>query len=277
MNTIPSLPSASTLAGFNKDEGIRLPFPALFSWVINGKPAFKQQGGAQYFGGFAAKAEETEEYLQAINRKTLPAQWVDTEFNTDSGDTFFGFSARSIGLAAIAKRTRWMTDDHASPHYFDGARQHVQVLAYMCEKADNILAPFGPVVITAKGKQSAKVLEALSNWDKATKKLRDQVAPGWPSNAFWCFIGTWGKEREAIMVGKGAQSPITPITLYIPKPEDFTPERFARLWVGEEIANEMARLKTEAAEWLGAWEGKPNNNSKDQAAPEDDGPENFPF
>ena len=65
-------------------------------------------------------------------------------------------------------------------------------------------------------------------------------------------LGTFGKERQAVNVGKpGAQSPITPVTAYIP--ERFTEEMMTNLYVGNEIAAVMADLQDQAGDWLNAW------------------------
>jgi hypothetical protein len=85
----------------------------------------------------------------------------------------------------------------------------------------------------------------------------------------WCFylsLGTFGKERQVANVGKpGAQSPITPITAYIP--DKLTDELMSSLFVGNEVAEKMAQLQDQAAEWLNAW-SEPAMSDVDEFAPE---------
>jgi hypothetical protein len=76
----------------------------------------------------------------------------------------------------------------------------------------------------------------------------------------WCFylaLGTFGKERQAMNVGKpGAQSPITPISAFIH--DRFNEDLMASLFVGSEVANVMSELQDQARDWLNAWkQGEP--------------------
>jgi hypothetical protein len=116
----------------------------------------------------------------------------------------------------------------------------------------NQLKPWGPVVLTAKGYQARNLLDAFARWEKATSQLRWKLAPGIPAWCFYMTLGTFGKERQVLNVGKpGAQSPITPISAYLPATMD--EEVLQNLFVGNEAVEMMANLQDQASEWLHAW------------------------
>jgi hypothetical protein len=133
-------------------------------------------------------------------------------------------------------------------------------------------------VLTAKGYQARNLLDAFNLWNKATAPIRWKAAPGVPAWCFYLSLGTYGKERHVMNVGKpGAQSPITPITAYIP--ESFDEELISSLFVGEELAEKMAELQDQAADWLGAWkESALSEESQEADFMEDEPPmEDIPF
>jgi hypothetical protein len=159
-------------------------------------------------------------------------------------------------VAPIGRRVSWLTDGKRSSEYVEGGRRHLQVLAYMAEaQGDNgsrTYTPWGPVVLTSKGYQARNLLDSFARWDRATAQIRRKIAPGVPAWCFYLALGTFEKDRHVMNVGKpGAQSPITPITSYIP--EHLTEDLINNLFVGNEIAAVMSDLQDQAAEWLAAW------------------------
>ena len=241
--------------GMRAGEIVDLPFPVVYVWALNGQSSHKSQGGALYFGGWASKAEDA----QAIAEQQglpIPRDWKQVTISSRDGGEFEAFTARNVVVAPIGRRLSWLHDGKRSASYIEGGRRHLQVLAYLAEpvgeNGTRQFQPWGPVVLTAKGYQARNLLDAFARWEKATSQIRWKVAPGIPAWCFYLSLGTYGKERQAMNVGKpGAQSPITPITAYIP--ERFTDELMMNLFVGNEIAAVMADLQDQASDWLKAW------------------------
>lgn len=241
--------------GMRAGGAIDLPFPVVYIWALNGQASYKSQGGALYFGGWACKADD----LQSIADQQglpIPQDWKQVTISSRDGGEFEAYTSRTALVAPIGKRESWLYDGKRSSSYVEGGRRHLQVLAYMAEartaNGSKEFAPWGPVVLTAKGYQARNLLDAFARWDKATSQIRWKVAPGVPAWCFYISLGTFGKERQAINVGKpGAQSPITPIGAYIH--EHFNEELIGKLFVGSEVAAIMSDLQDRATDWLNAW------------------------
>jgi hypothetical protein len=247
-------------------EGVELPFPVAYVWTVNGKPGMKSQADARYFGGWACKVEDMDAVAdqQALS---APAGWSKVDMVTNDGDEFEAYITRRVYVAPIAKRTSWLKDKMRYADYREGARRHLQMLCYLAEETKAGLAPWGPVVLTAKGRQVDHLFNAVNSWDKATAALRREVAPGVPAWCFYLAIGTFEKERMALNVGKpGAQSPITPLMAYIPK--DMDADRLEKRYVGSDVAALMADLGDQAQPWLEAWGA--TNLRRSAAEAEDD-------
>jgi hypothetical protein len=270
--------------GMSQESAITLPFPVIYLWAINGNPQVKAQGGAAYFGGFASKAEQVDPVLQD-NNINLPTYLHTSTISLKDGTEYDGYTSRSLVLAPFAQRERWLNKDTGvfKLHYDKVAgttRQHIQVLFYLADINDRKFEPWGPVVVTAQGYQAKFLTAAIKQWDKDTMKLRAEYAPGWPSNAFWCIIGTFGDKRESIMVGPtNSQSPITPLSLYSDPKLDG--DRLVKLWVGQEVATSAIKLREQAEEWLGAWKNGLEHTVEVGASmsdtSNDEGPTPFPF
>lgn len=241
--------------GMRSGAGVELPFPTLYLWALNGQASYKTQGGALYYGGWACKAEE----LQIIHEQlgtAIPADWKQVTIASRDGGEFEAYTARSVIVAPIGKRESWLLEGRRYPVYTEGGRRHLQALAYLAEaRGENggrQYFPWGPVVLTAKGYQARNLLEAFSKWNKATAQIRAKLAPGVPAWCFYLALGSFGRERQAINVGKpGAQSPITPLGAYIPDP--LNENLVASLFVGNQVAETMGSLQDQAREWLQAW------------------------
>jgi hypothetical protein len=152
----------------------------------------------------------------------LPVNWQEVTISSRDGGEFSAYTTRNIVVAPIGKRLSWLHEGRRYASYIEGGRRHMQVLAYLAdvhtENGAKEIKPWGPVVLTAKGYQARNLLEAFVTWEKVTSAIRQKVAPGVPAWCFYMSVGTFGKERQAINVGKpGAQSPITPITAFIPE------------------------------------------------------------
>lgn len=245
-------------AGMQTGEAVELPFPVVYLWVINGQTSYKAVGGALYYGGWACKQEQALEVAQASGL-AIPDDWVEAAIALKDGE-YEGFTTRAIMVAPFGKRESWLLDGRRHAQYVEGGRRHVQYLAYMAELREKTLVPWGPVVFSAKGYQARYLNDAIIAWEKATAQARMKLAPGIPASFFWMALGTFGKERQAINVGKpGAQSPITPITAYIPA-DGISPEVLERRYIGSDIAAIMADKAEEAEEWLSAWKRSAEGN-----------------
>jgi hypothetical protein len=247
-------------SGMRSGDAIELPFPVVYSWVLNGQASYKSQGGALYYGGWACKADDLETVSEQSGI-TKPVGWQQVTISSRDGDEYEAYAARHVIVAPIGKRESWLVDGHRSSAYVEGGRRHLQVLAYLASVASNqaqgdnggkSYIPWGPVVLSAKGYQARNLLDAFAKWEKATAQLRRKVAPGVPAWCFYLALGTFGKERQTANVGKaGAQSPITPVSAFIP--EGMDEKRLESLFVGDGVAAVMADLMDQAAEWLVAW------------------------
>lgn len=239
------------VAGAMSGEKIELPFAAPYYWWQNGKASYKPAGGAAYFGGWAADAETFEgvcsqsgiEIPQASKRVTL---------SNNEGKEYDVHTMRSLPVAVIAKRNRWMIDEATGK-----GRGHTQILAYAATitktQAGAAYTPWSPVVISGKGLAAKAIEDALRDFDRNTAAARRQYAKNLPAWFFWCNIGTFGDKPEIKMVGTGQQSPITPASVYLPKDGVISPELLKTWYVGGDIAAVMIDLKRQAKEWLEAW------------------------
>lgn len=278
---------ANSLKGGMDDEfGIELPFPAPMFYAIRGEPAYKSLDNAQYYGGWGADAEKMTDAIEDSGRQ-FPLFFTEGTAVNQRGKEYKIYCARSVLVAPIGKRFSWVKrgaegkQSIRSTVYFDGSRMHVQVLAYMAQRApDKTVVPWGPVVLTAKGYQAGHILEAFRVWKKASKEARKQFASDLDASLFYLAIGTFGKDRITEKVGKGdLASQLTPISAFVP--EKVTADYLTKVFVGGTIAAEMADLKAQAEQWLAAWkettvEAKPENGNgatEPEAPPIPDGGE----
>ncbi len=244
--------------GMRAGDTVDLPFPVVYIWALNGQTGYKQQGGALYYGGWACKVDDIQSAAEQQGLQ-VPSEWKRVTIASRDGGEFEAYTTRSIVVAPIGKRESWLLDGQRYPAYTEGGRRHLQVLAYLSEahgeNGSRQLYPWGPVVLTAKGYQARNLLDAFSKWNKATAQTRWKSAPGVPAWCFYLSIGTYGKERQVVSVGKpGAQSPITPIGVF--NYDHMDEEILNSLFVGNETAARMAELQDLSIEWLNAWKGK---------------------
>lgn len=244
-------------------EGVELPFPVLYFWSINGNPALKQIGGPQYFGGWGSKAEQIIETCERLE-KPVPPIFAPAEISTKDNKTYEAYIARTLIVAPIAFRNRWVAKDGklASPEYVEGYRRHVQCLTILgqYDKDTRAVIYFAPAVLSAKGYQAGNLLTTLKEFEKHIDGERRKAAPNVPGTCFWRKLGTFGEKPNVRMVGPASsQSPITPICVELPEKLDTA--KLAVFYVGKQGAAEMSRLYAEAGEWLGAWKNAPKAKS----------------
>lgn len=248
--------------GMSVGNSIELAYFTPKFWVINGDARLKQVGGAQYFGGFAVSKEDWQMACDEWGFEPFALNgFVETDLNTADGKSIEVFSGRSLLVAPVASRVTWFTQDGTRTNeYIKGSRQHVQVIAYLAMKVDELVGettqtryePLGPIMLTAKGFQAKNLLDSFAAWDRASKQVRGKIAPGVPAWCFYLALGTFGEKRNQVLVGKGSQSPITPINAYIPK--EITGQMMEKLFVGQDVANAMVTYLDGAEEWLHAYD-----------------------
>jgi hypothetical protein len=266
--------------GMNISEGVSLPFPVVYFWTINGQSNYKAQGGALYHGGWASKLEEVQAVCDMASVE-IPMGMQMATMSTKDGNEYEALITRDLWVAPIAKRESWRIENKRFSHYIEGARRHLQVLVYMFEKSVDEnrqvhVGPWGPAVLSAKGYQARNLLDALTQWDKATAQIRMRIAKGAPAYMFRMCLGTFGKERKVIQVGKTATSPITPVGAYIP--DSLTDEKLADLFVGNEILTIMSEYQDQAQEWLNEWKKSSSESpAETEPAASPDLDENMPF
>lgn len=256
---------------------VELPFFAPYLYVINGKANLKKADdkiNPPYFGGFGIAREDFE---NAVAEFGNPNSFGFYTMVNQEGNEYEIYAARAVAVAPIVTRERWVE-----------GRSHLQILCLMAYRKDDHFAPWGPVVLTAKGYASKYLKNALKDWESFTTRVRREYAPKYPANLFYCYVGTFG-DRKQIMVGGASQSPITPIELYKGKDGQATQDTLLANFVGAETVARMRDYKVQAADWLADWKeaeqtavhnGNGNGHYEDdgytmQNAPREESP--FPF
>jgi len=257
--TVPKEVSDNIKDGMEHGGSIQLPFAAPFVYVQNGNPQLKAAGGVSYFGGWSTDKDAMDECLKETGQE-LPKYFTAEEMTSSEGKPLSNYASRFVVCAPIAFRESWIKNKDRYPEYQEGTRRHVQMIAYLADswiegekgKRQRLYAPWGPVVLTAKGYQAKNILDAFGAWIHMTKDVRRVIAPEVPAYFFSACLGTFGEEPNFQRVGKGAQtSLITPIELYQPPTMDEAVVR--RLFVGEAVYTIMSDCKEQAKDWLVAW------------------------
>lgn len=252
---------------------VELPFPALHLWWHNGNRQLKVLGEVPFNGGWAADAEAYASLDVAPFGFTGPITLTNRE-----GNDYTAFMARSVAVAVIARRKRWVVDREGKQgvNGKPKGRSQVQVLAYAAGLEDAgggkgvRYIPWGPVVLSGKGFAGKSIEDALRTFERGTADARRLYANGYPFSFFYANIGTFGKEPNTQMVGSAnQQSPITPCEVHVPDP---VVEDHLKAWfVGGDIAAVMMTYKAQAREWLEEWE-KPDQGDANGTPP---APDNF--
>lgn len=248
--------------GINLGNATELPFSAPVFWWSNGSGQNKALATVTpvvYFGGWAVNEDAIDDVKQ---ERGIPAGMAPTEIYTRNNKTIAAYTTRLPVVAPIGYRKSWVIKDmnggreSRTSEYLKGARQHVQLLAMLGEKQQGGgYLPWGPIALSAKGYQAGHILTALKIWKKTLDPVVRKVAPNLSAWAFYMALGTFGKDPEVDMVGQaGAQSPITPIKLFMPVKID--EGLLKSVFVGKDTLVQMADLLDQAEPWLKAWEQK---------------------
>lgn len=242
-------------AGYTEDigdplegESIRLPFLAPIVWWQNGKNAFKKDGGAPYFGGWAMSDVDMAA-LVSSNSDALPLGWTSYDLVNDQGEDYTAFMTRWAYFAILGARSRW--DKQANRGFY-------QVLAYLAyQNTEKKPVAFAPVVLSSKGMGSKFLRDAVIKFSTQTAAARKKFANDLPISAFYATIGTFGTTPEIQSVGKeeGKKKNVTPLKLWLPEKIDEAYLRAA--FIGKDLAALTAGLKKDAGEWLKAWKQAP--------------------
>lgn len=229
---------------------IELPFPAPTVWWLTGDLRNRQIGDAPYFGGWAITADELDDKAAAAGLG-LPSSFTRRTLVNREGQEYEAYTARSIAVAVIAKRKRWVVSDSGA------GRSQVNILAYMGIPGEKRqLVPWGPVVLSGKSYSGKAIEDSLRQFETATASARRTAAKNMPAWFFYAILGTFEKAPRTEKRGKeGTQSNITPCAVYLP--DLVTPEHLPAWYVGPEIAKLMLACKRDAAPWLDDWKEKP--------------------
>jgi hypothetical protein len=253
-------------------EGVQLPFPVANIWWHNGDA--RQKAAAKdcpplYFGGWATDAGKLAELVDSEAVPSTLNKWTAFEGAGDKG-AWQGLAARTLTVATLASRKRWIGQDgKAGPDYDAAAgltRQHLQTLAlaYIDSK------PWGYVVLTTKGFQVKFLTDALVAWEKAIGPHRKELnASQIPLSAFAITLGTAGTEPRFETVGRVTTNKITPVTAIIP--DNLTAEMVGKRFIGPNNLRANAERVEQAREWLAAWKrgAETPRQSDDAGAPEE--------
>lgn len=262
-----SVNTASLDEAMGNGGSAELPFSAAYFWPLNGDGRMKtavESGSmppATYFGGWSVAKDNLQELADSLG-KAVPTMFGKPYESQGRDKSFFNYSLRSLICAPIGMRQSWITDKMRTPNYVDGSRRHVQQIVMLGVPGANGIEAFGPAILSAKGYQAGNMLNAFTNWKRASTPARKQGFDGCSPWLFWVQVGTFG-ERQQHMVGPvGRQSPITPIGGNLPK--TLTVGNLKQLYVGDAVAEEMVRLVDDCRDWLSAW----NETSSTQPAGE---------
>lgn len=268
-------PSASAALNQDIDIGsaIRLSIATPYFFVTNGDRKMNQVGGAAYYGGWAVDRDSLHEAGQCWEPPILaaPSYCCAADFFTSNGKAIPVYATRAIIAALIGTRISWMLrapggQTRRYKDYVRGSRRHMQMLVYVADKtADKKLMPWGPAVLTVSGYQVGNIIKGIQDWKAACEKiLRVEKSPATPW-MFYMGLGTFGDDFRQEMVGPpGAQSPITPVGVQVPK--NLSSEMLEKLYVGRETSEKMIQIKSEANEWLHAWKNLPGTNQPEDSA-----------
>jgi len=229
-------------------------------WHINGSPKNKAAHPVLYTGGWATAADDFDEIVSdygLVHHSGLE----EFEFVTGLGKEIRVYGAKHLFVSIIAARRGWVEKDTGVVHpgYVAGTRHKQQTLALLAERTGKEqYTVWGPVMLTVSGYQVSNVQKSVRDWDKYTKPARKALAKelGWAkpplASLFWMPLGQFSKTPQIEMVGKGEQSPITPIHTYVGK-EPMKLDVLKNLYIGADAQALSIEVLDAHEEYLGAW------------------------
>ena len=251
----------------NQNEYVQLPFANLrLSWH-NGNPAVAATEGVKHYGGWQSGSERFLEDLQALAIDAIPGIVENTWIDRD-GEFYQAFGTRSIYAAPILARDDWW-DEYDQKRSKNVKRHRVDFLVMLALyiKEKKILTPLCPAVLSASGYAASAILTAFKDFAKDTAEARKTFAPDIPEMLFYTPIGTFGNERIIKPAGDSS---------YVPcqfNKQSWDEKWLNFLFVGDEIAQYMIELSTQAAEWMADTHAANPQKQEVQAVPprSDDG------
>lgn len=263
------MPIKTNLSGFanplaGQSDRVQLPFAHMrFYWHNGNTQAQKDEKSAIHFGGWFCDSDDFQSDLASFGADKPasivgPEQWVSRD-----GKPYSVYSCRVLLAAPIATKDVWIQKDGKT-------RSTCSMLVYLAFKdAKGDIVPFGPAVIAAKSYNGDRLKKAFKQWTSDTATLRATEAPGVSTSLFYIPVGTFGKQRNQEMVGKGKdQSPIVP-TAYGQHPDGWDAALLEKHFVGDEVGQQILELYAMAQEWL-------NDKPKDAGKPKDEVDDNLP-
>ncbi len=229
---------------------VRLPFQTLVLRALNGDAKLKGvKPEARYFGGWAYGAENAEQLIGSGDFASNPG-WESYEATGANGE-YRECAHRLAHLSVIKGRMRWVDGAGAfDTKYFTGARMHVQYLCGLFTVNQGGVQFNGMATVTAKGMQAKHLQDAISAWENAIRAAKAGTDAGrLPRPAWIITIGTFGEKPEFTLVGKQAQSAITPLRAKLPQKEGEFDKRIVDNGTLEYMAGKYAL----ANDWLNAW------------------------
>ena len=260
---IPDKAKTAFQGSMQNSGTVELPFPAPPFYIVNGNPQLAAIGGFQHFGGWACNADKIKDAADHWTNVPFPISGLVTaDIFLDGGKKLSVLGSRSLLVAPIGMRQFSSVFDQNTNQtrrvapFTPGARPGLQVLCVLGYKDVNkVIQVWAPIMITAKGFQVNHVQKAFASWQKTIFPVIKRMihdADSSVSNLFWMSIGTFGPELKQEYVGSGQRMPITPVSAFMPETVD--EEVLERLYVGDQVAEFMADLSSESAEWLKVFE-----------------------
>jgi hypothetical protein len=229
-------------------------------WHINGNAQNKQAHPVLYTGGWATEADKYDEILgdyDLVHHSGLE----EFVFVNRKGKEIRSYGAQHLFVSVIAGRRGWQDKETKAiyPLYKAGTRHKQQTLALLAERVGKEkYAVWGPVMLTTSGYQVGFFRDAIRDWNKYTKPAREALAAelGWAkppvASLFWMPLGQFSKTPKVKMVGKGEQSPITPIRTYVGA-EPLALNVLKNLYIGADAQALSVEVLDAHEEYLGAW------------------------
>jgi hypothetical protein len=269
-----TLPERANEINLNDNDAIRLPFPALYAYWRNGNPQLKQNGGIHYFGGWAFSDESYEDAVTELGK--TPGLDL-TSFVNVSGKELAIYQSRSLPVAPIAKRKRWLDTDQ-----YHGSQVQILCSLFIYNKEAKHYDYFSPIVLSGKGYSGLAIEDSFDEWAKASAKARKEYAGGAPAVYFIAGLGTFAKTPVTKEVGKKNKNTITPCQVYLPLNKEtaaveITSDHLKTYFVGTEHAALMLQLKDEAKEWLETWKDTKSKTDAGDVPPEPVEEADIPF
>lgn len=257
---VPTSAQGAFAGNMAQGQKIELPFPAPAFYIVNGEAKLAALKNYAYYGGFACSSGNIKAASEGWENCKYPIPGFTEETIAIGEDSILSHVSRSLVVAPIGMRPFSILEVNGSKKrvapFTKGARPALQVLVVLGYRNENKqIESWAPALLTAKGYQVNHLQKAFADWKKAITPFMKEIAPGMPSdvtNLFWMHIGTFGTERKAEQHG---ESSITPVWSFIP--DGLTAQQVENMYVGDNMAEFMASLSVQSAEWLKAY-SKPN-------------------